>query len=480
MPAIFADREGPGRQRRDRRSTGSFSDAADVDVYRLCLSRRRLLLGDQHRRRHDARHAAVPLRLAGVRDLRERRLRRGVRGSTLPAQHRFSPRARRRILPRRSARSTATRRARRARSSRTASAGCLPGRRSATRTGSVGASRSATGPAAPPGGRALPDHAHRHASCVPPDTTAPTVDLRSPVDGAHVRAGRRRGRGLLVRGRGQLRPRLLRGHDRRRRAARHEQAGDVSVTVTARDHAGNETVVDAHRHGRGRDQPEVTIDTPADGAVYARGEHVTADYSCADEPNGSGLESCVGDVPDGGALDTSTLGEHTFTVEATDRAGNTGSKTVNYTVVDTTAPQHRGDDPGVGRGLWPRRDVAADYSCADEAGGSGLASLHGHASPTARRSTPRASARRPSRSRRPTTPATRPPRRSPTRWSTGRRPRSAGGARRRRGLRARPARARLRTRARTRRVAPVSRAARVRWPTARRSTRRASASTPSR
>ena len=50
--------------------------------------------------------------------------------------------------------------------------------------------------------------------------------------------------------------------------------GDVSVTVTARDHAGNQTVVTNTVTVVDETKPTVTIASPPDGAVYARGEHV--------------------------------------------------------------------------------------------------------------------------------------------------------------------------------------------------------------
>jgi hypothetical protein len=77
--------------------------------------------------------------------------------------------------------------------------------------------------------------------------------------------------------------------------------------------------------------PTVDLRTPADGAQYGVGDSVTVDYSCADE-GGSGLASCVGDVPSGGPLDTSTPGTYSFTVTARDGQGNTASVTHTYTV----------------------------------------------------------------------------------------------------------------------------------------------------
>ena len=99
--------------------------------------------------------------------------------------------------------------------------------------------------------------------------------------------------------------------------------------------------------------PQVTIAAPVDGAIYRRGQVVAAAYSCTDESAGSGIGSCVGDVGDGKPFDTSTVGAHTFTVNATDNAGNTAQKKVSYRVVDPppvikrlkVAPQSFPSDP---------------------------------------------------------------------------------------------------------------------------------------
>jgi hypothetical protein len=79
------------------------------------------------------------------------------------------------------------------------------------------------------------------------------------------------------------------------------------------------------------DDPSVTIAGPEDGATYEEGQQIAADYSCKDE--GSGVASCVGTVANNHSIDTSTVGTHTFTVQAEDNAGNTASKTVSYDVV---------------------------------------------------------------------------------------------------------------------------------------------------
>jgi chitinase len=78
--------------------------------------------------------------------------------------------------------------------------------------------------------------------------------------------------------------------------------------------------------------PTVTIVTPPDGATYVQGAAVPADYSCSDESGGSGVASCSGPVADGAAIDTATIGSHSFSVTATDNAGNPQTVTHTYTV----------------------------------------------------------------------------------------------------------------------------------------------------
>jgi hypothetical protein len=79
--------------------------------------------------------------------------------------------------------------------------------------------------------------------------------------------------------------------------------------------------------------PTITITAPADDATYRRGQAVTVDYACID--GGSGTALCDGTSPDDSPLDTSTLGEHSFTVNSKDFGEHDTSLTVEYEIVPT-------------------------------------------------------------------------------------------------------------------------------------------------
>jgi len=71
--------------------------------------------------------------------------------------------------------------------------------------------------------------------------------------------------------------------------------------------------------------PTISIDVPADGASFLLGDVVTAEYGCSD--GGAGVAACAGD-----AVETSSVGTYTFTVEATDAVGNVAAPSHEYTV----------------------------------------------------------------------------------------------------------------------------------------------------
>ena len=214
-------------------------------------------------------------------------------------------------------------------------------------------------------------------ACEPPDTTPPAVDLRSPAGGATVPRGESVEVDFSCSDEGGSGIESCVGTVADGELLDTSALGPVSVTVTARDAAGNETVVTHTVTVVDVSAPAIEIAAPVDGGVYVRGEDVVADYVCTEEEGGSGLAGCEGTVADGAAVDTSTLGEHSFTVEASDAAGNESSMTVHYTVVDETAPAISLVTPSEGAVYGVGEQVLAAYSCTDEPGGSGLVSCTG-------------------------------------------------------------------------------------------------------
>ncbi len=96
--------------------------------------------------------------------------------------------------------------------------------------------------------------------------------------------------------------------------------------------------------------PSISISSPGDGATFVKGQAVTAVYSCT-ASEGAGVTSCAGTVANGAALDTATLGQHTFKVEAKDTDGSSASKSVSYRVVPP---------PNTVLGVHPKKVIKTD------------------------------------------------------------------------------------------------------------------------
>ncbi len=111
--------------------------------------------------------------------------------------------------------------------------------------------------------------------------------------------------------------------------------------------------------------PVVDLRSPVDGLQVEVGTPVEVDFSCSDE-GGSELAACVGSVPDGGLLDTGTVGPRSVTVTARDNAGNETVVTHAVEVVDETAPSIVLTSPTDGAEYSLGESVLADYSCSDD------------------------------------------------------------------------------------------------------------------
>jgi hypothetical protein len=107
-------------------------------------------------------------------------------------------------------------------------------------------------------------------------------------------------------------------------------SGSHAYTVTAKSSDGQTATRSITYTVAGA--PTVTITSPAAGTQFRLGQSVAAAYSCQDGASGPGISSCSGPVPSGASLDTSTPGQHSFTVTATSRDGQSATKTVSYTV----------------------------------------------------------------------------------------------------------------------------------------------------
>ena len=107
-------------------------------------------------------------------------------------------------------------------------------------------------------------------------------------------------------------------------------AGQTTVYFRSTDKLGNVETTQSIVVKIDRAAPTITITTPKSKTVYRRGTAVTALWKAVD--NTSGIASASGTLPSGSVIDTSTPGNYVFTVTATDRAGNTATTSVSYSV----------------------------------------------------------------------------------------------------------------------------------------------------
>jgi Bacterial Ig domain/Gametolysin peptidase M11 len=120
---------------------------------------------------------------------------------------------------------------------------------------------------------------------------------------------------------------------------------DVSTVDPAGHYA--EATITLHVAG----PPSATISSPATGGTYVLGQSVPTLFSCSEGPGGTGLASCNDSrgatTTSGGAghLDTSALGDHTYSVKAVSTDGLEDSVSIAYEVVPSPPEPPKPPEP---------------------------------------------------------------------------------------------------------------------------------------
>lgn len=176
------------------------------------------------------------------------------------------------------------------------------------------------------------------------DTSPPTVSIVRPPDGATYGQGQVVYASYTCDDSGGSGLSGCSGDARIGGAIDTSTPGPHTFSATAVDGAGHSTTVTHGYHVVGDAiAPTITLSDPPAEQTFALNERVSAHFSCADT-DGSGVVACIGmangstrQVP--GELDTTTVGVHSFSVHATDAAGNVSEAHIKYFVGgDTTRP----------------------------------------------------------------------------------------------------------------------------------------------
>lgn len=83
-------------------------------------------------------------------------------------------------------------------------------------------------------------------------------------------------------------------------------------------------------------EPTITVNSPEDGATYTVYNQVRADWSVED--NLSGIGTVRSTTPNGGLIDTLSLGLKEFMITVSDKAGNSAAKAIRYEVIRPLLP----------------------------------------------------------------------------------------------------------------------------------------------
>jgi TolB protein len=191
-----------------------------------------------------------------------------------------------------------------------------------------------------------------------PDFVAPQVDLRTPKDGATYDLGAAvtidyscvdpNGSGVA----------LCSGDRPSGFPLDTIQAGTHTFRVIALDKAGNFGVTTVTYTVIG--PPQIQLSSPANGAIYTLGSVALAAYSCSSVA-GVQVVTCAGPAANGGAVDTSSAGTKTFTVNSSDDSGR--HTTVTHTYIVAGPPQIQITSPADGASYTLGATTLVAYTC---------------------------------------------------------------------------------------------------------------------
>ncbi|MGN6271658.1 MAG: Ig-like domain repeat protein [Protaetiibacter sp.] len=146
--------------------------------------------------------------------------------------------------------------------------------------------------------------------------------------------------------------------------------GEHTVRFRGEDHQGNFSDWQESTIRVDATAPVIALYGIVDGGRYAVGEELFVEYQCGDATSGLVGDDCTADLPDGARVDTTTPGDYTFTIRATDLAGNTTRIVRSYSVVapDTTDPVVEVDVPAEPASGWYLDTVTVRFTASDESG----------------------------------------------------------------------------------------------------------------
>ena len=139
--------------------------------------------------------------------------------------------------------------------------------------------------------------------------------------------------------------------------------GVHTFSVQAQDDLGNVSAVGVHSWVTDTTPPTILDPTvPTNGQAMVAGTAVNASYACADNLDAPAQLQCKGTVANGSPIDTGSLGAKPFSITATDRAGNSTTADLSYTV-GGNLPAITISSPSDGAALKWGETVNAGYAC---------------------------------------------------------------------------------------------------------------------